>query len=275
MDESSMSVSRDSGGFGATTFLERPISMSDSLARSPSDSAPLVSEVWPYRRIVLHAFALFIVLISGLVGYAAISDQPSQVLTRENGLLETTQVILLAATIVLGIATLCRSSSVFARERGFWRYVSCAIVCVAMLGFTREIQSINAQGTFDGFALPRPVKRAVAAFAVLAFMMVSAVSAYRMRGQLRSLTRFASLRFLWPMIPFASCLVAAQVSEELGWVFAEEAVEVMAYSMLVVTCGWLLTTKQLGQTDASIMEEPVILSMGSEKVSKPAKSKSA
>jgi hypothetical protein len=48
---------------------------------------------------------------------------------------------------------------------------------------------------------------------------------------------------------FVGCLIASQLSEELNWVFAEETFELVAYSMLVVTCGWLLTTTKLAQAD--------------------------
>ncbi|TWT55106.1 hypothetical protein Pla22_27600 [Rubripirellula amarantea] len=206
-----------------------------------------VSVAWPYRRIFLHAMSIGGLIVAALVVWDQATGGDSTSLVRENGLLENAQIVLLGATTLVGLACLMRIPSRLGKDAGFWRYVTFAIVCVAMLGCVREIQSIGPGDGFDGFGLPRFVKRIISGSTALALVVMTVVGAYRTRGQWLSFTRFANLGFLWPLLPFVGLFVGAEVSEELNWGFAEESVEVIAYSMMLVTTGWLLTTDQLSE----------------------------
>ena len=219
--------------------------MSQLLFRSLGDVRQFDAAVWPYRRILWHAAGLAIAAVVLLLVYTFIVGSSEQEFLGENGLLEHAQLVFLFTATALATATLIRSGRRVGRDRVFWQFVIFAVLCVSIVGITREIQGVNARTQFDELSMARSEKLFVRVFVLLCLPLASAVSAYRLRGQFRSLLPFCHISFLWPAVAFVGCLIASQLSEELNWVFVEETFELVAYSMLVVTCGWLLTTTKL------------------------------
>ena len=192
---------------------------------------------WPYPRIVLHAFTLAILSLGSLmlIHLIAWSSESIDWIVRENGALENVQASILAAAFVGGLIAMTRTGV------SRWRTIAVAISCIALAGWAREIQSTSSKplGVTEpiGFTLDRSFRHSLMACATVA-VACRAVVAWVRHPEDRSL--WFDRRFIWPIVPFVGCFVVSQVCEELHLIVAEETVEIMAYSMLLLCSIWII-----------------------------------
>lgn len=157
----------------------------------------------------------------------------SSTLTTENGWLENAQSLLLLAAVICG-----GLASVHADIR-MWRCIAVVLAAVAAVGFARELQTSSQELPNIWFAIPRWAKRVTYAVAILAAIGGTLVMFFRERS---TMFRHLGPRFIWPGVLFMTCFVVAKLFERKHLVFMEEAVEVFAYSLLLLINVWILKT---------------------------------
>ena len=157
----------------------------------------------------------------------------SDSLTDENGWLENTQSLLLLAALICGAL-----ASVHADTR-MWRCIAVVLASVAAVGFAREFQTLNPELPSAGLAIPRLAKRVIYAIALLSAFGGTLIMFLRERA---TMFRHLGPRFIWPGVIFVSCFALAKLFERKHLIFMEEAVEVFAYSLLLLVNFWILRT---------------------------------
>lgn len=194
---------------------------------SPSSST-LKHNLWPYPRLIIHATLVTSGLVLLIIAATWFGNWGP--VDRENGPLENTQILILLATIGISAMAVIRA------ENHAWRYIAIAVGCVAVVGWTREIQSFNADSNLTGLTLPRQWKRVITGSAILTF---TASTILVWRSTQGAITKLLHPRFVWPAAIFVSCFVLAELCEENALVVLEESIEVFAYSLMGLTSLWI------------------------------------
>ncbi len=207
---------------------------------------------WPYPNVIRDSILLTATCCGVLwaIENTTSTDQPESWLTGENGALETTQLLVLFATVVFGVVAFFRTNV------SRWRTIAIALACVALAGAAREIPAIesqqgastaNLQASELTFVASRYWKHTVIAIAGLVCLSRAGYAWFAFAQDRKF---WFSPTFIWPAIPFASCFVLAKLFENAGWVIAEEGIEVFAYSMMLLTSVWIVrntTTTDIAQ----------------------------
>lgn len=199
------------------------------------------SRWWPFPRVIIDSLVLMIACVGllSLVGKLFLNE-PLNWLTRENGALESTQMLILMAAVGVAFVAAIRTPV------SLWRTVSIAIACVALAGWAREIPGSDTTHTLTNdsnqlaestFAMPRLWKHALIAIAgtIFACRGIYAWTVFPMDRR-----HWFRPSFVWPAIPFAASFVVAQLFENRQWVLAEESIEIFAYSMMLSTSLWIV-----------------------------------
>ncbi|TWT75400.1 hypothetical protein [Allorhodopirellula solitaria] len=231
------------------------------------------SSWWPYPSVVQDSVLMTVACCGGLWGISWCSTGGSfrLWLTGENGALEMVQLLILLATVAVGLAAATRATA------SRWRTIAIALVCVAAAGAAREVPSLHSLTRGDRvsmdamtgvvFSAPREWKHLVVAVAGLACF---ARAGYAWIAYSEDRKLWLSPAFIWPAFPFAACFVLAESFERLRWVFAEESIEVFAYAMMLTTAVWVVRNasplNQVMSTTSSAAEEPFTISFPTEPI---------
>lgn len=228
---------------------------SNDSIRSPS-AYSLKRLWWPYPNVIRDSVVLVAVCFSGLwsIDRWGAGARVDRWLTGENGALETVQLLALVATVIVAIVSLTRTTA------SSWRTVGIALACIAFVGAIREIPAFDSPAIIDSgvlkansaqrFTVPRYGKHMVILFASLIFFARGAYAWFAYPADRR---RWFSPSFIWPVVPFATCFVVAEVFERAGWAMAEESVELLAYSMMLAAAVWVTkNAEQLNQAELAI-----------------------
>lgn len=215
---------------------------------------------WPYSNVIRDSVVLTAVCVGGLyvVNRYFSAGEFGGWLTGENGAIETLQLLILAATAVVGVFALTRATV------SSWRTIGIALACIAFAGATREIPALESLPRINGgaveaganlsFSVPRDWKHGVILFAAFAFFSRAAYAWFAYPGD-RKL--WFSPSFIWPVVPFATCFVMAESFEESNWAVAEESIELLAYAMMLTAAVWVVRnatqcSEAKGDTDLSV-----------------------
>ncbi len=206
---------------------------------------------WPYPNVIRDSFVLTAACFGGLcvIDRCFAGGEFDEWITGENGALETMQLLMLAATVIVGMLALTRTTV------SSWRTIGIALACIAFVGAIREIPTLDSlpringsvleAGTDLSFAAPRYWKHVVIMFAALVFFARAAYAWFAYPGD-RKL--WFSPSFIWPVIPFATCFVMAELFEQSSWAIAEESIELLAYVMMLMAAVWVVrNAKQFSQ----------------------------
>lgn len=206
---------------------------------------------WPYPNVIRDSVVLTAVCVGGLyvMNRCFSAGEFGGWLTGENGAIESLQLLILAATAVIGIFAVTRAAV------SRWRTIGIALACIAFAGATREIPAIESLPRVSGnaleaganlsFSVPRYWKHVMILFAAFAFFARGAYAWFAYPGD-RKL--WFSPSFIWPVVPFAICFVMAESFEESQWALAEESTELLAYTMMLTASLWVVrNATQLSQ----------------------------
>jgi hypothetical protein len=184
---------------------------------------------WPYPGFLLHSLVLVGCLALAMIAWVGFDNWDH--IQEENGPLENAQAIMLVITAVISTIAAIRSRS------PLWSLVALTFACIAIGGWTREMQSCESVRVVSGFCLSRPIKRII----IGTVLTVLAIRwSYAIFRQWAPLSAIRSPRFLWSGLPFAGCLVVAALAEKAEYVLLEEFSELTAYCMLVCISIWIL-----------------------------------
>ncbi|SMP47821.1 hypothetical protein SAMN06265222_102342 [Neorhodopirellula lusitana] len=243
------------------TSQQSPFSISNMQANAPA--------WWPYPHVIRDSLVLMVVCCGGLWGinYFASAQLSDQWLTGENGVIETTQVLVLVAAALSGIIAYFRT------EVSSWRTIAIALTCVALAGVAREIPALETMpdASTDKNLASNSLIAAPRIWKHIAILLTGIVcvsrAAYAWIAYPEDRKLWLSPSFIWPVIPFVSCFVLAELFERASWVIAEESIEVFAYGMMTLSGIWIgRHTKSLTSTAACTTEitddSPATLPMG-------------
>lgn len=189
-----------------------------------------ISELaWPYPRFLLHSLILAGCLSIAMLAYVGLGNWDA--VRQENGPLENAQAGVLLVTAIVGTIAAIRSKS------PLWSLIALSLAGIALAGWTREMQSCESVSAVGGFCLSRSLKRVIIGSVAVVLAVRWAYALFRQRP---SLSPLFSLRFMWSSIPFASCMVLAELAEKADYMLVEEFSELAAYCMLVCVACWIL-----------------------------------